>query len=149
MSKFTIIVGTMLGASEYVADHLQGVLESAGHQANVLLDTSLDKLDLADPGYWLVCTSTHGAGDLPDNIQPFAEEILSQSPDLNQVRFAVCGLGDSSYDSFCQGGRTMDELLAKRGGHRLTEMLTIDMIGNELPEDKAEAWLQTWLADVA
>lgn len=149
MSKFTIIVGTMLGASEYVADHLQALLTDAGHQADVLLEAQLEQLDLNNPGIWLVCTSTHGAGDLPDNIQPFVDAINSHSPDLTQIQYAVCGLGDSSYDTFCHGGKTLDDLLATFGAKRITEMLSIDMIGNELPEDKAEAWMQNWLPKVS
>ncbi|MGJ8682865.1 MAG: nitric oxide synthase, partial [Paraglaciecola sp.] len=37
MAKFEIIVGSVLGASEYVADALQEVLETQNHQANIHL----------------------------------------------------------------------------------------------------------------
>ena len=104
MEKFEIIVGSVLGASEYVADALKETLEKAAVKTvNIHLQPELSELDQTST--WLVCTSTHGAGDLPDNIQPFAEQLADQT--LAEVSFLVVGLGDSSYDTFCFGSMQM------------------------------------------
>jgi flavodoxin len=74
---------------------------------------------LAEPdAILLVITSTHGAGDVPDNLQPFAKDLAEQQPDLNAFKYGVIALGDRSYDTFCQGGKTLDRLLAECGASR-------------------------------
>ena len=65
MSKhFEIIVGTMLGASEYVADAIAEKLDASGHTHTIHAEPNLDNINTAS--IWVVCTSTHGAGELPD-----------------------------------------------------------------------------------
>ncbi|MGL6124121.1 MAG: FMN-binding protein MioC, partial [Shewanella sp.] len=101
MAKIEVIVGTTLGSAEYVADEMMAQLTAQGHQVQVHLIPILCEIDTH--ALWIIVSSTHGAGDLPDNIQPFFNEITEQKPDLSQVNFALCAIGDSSYDTFCQG----------------------------------------------
>ena len=143
MSKISIIVGTMLGASEYIGDHLESILNK-DHQVKTTLDADLSHFDLSLPQLWLVCTSTHGAGDFPDNIESFVEQLKQQSPDLSNISCAVCGLGDSSYDTFCNAGITIDTLLESLGATRIHALNKIDIIDGGLPEDNAEQWLSLW-----
>ncbi len=96
----------------------------------------------------LVVTSTHGAGEVPDNLQPFAEALASRQPDLNALRYGIVSLGDSGYDTFCEGGKTLDRLLEACGATRVGERLEIDASLQELPEDAAEQWLQSWLPQI-
>ena len=144
MSNISIIVGTMLGASEYIGDHLESIL-TKDHQVTTTLDADLANYDLSIPQIWLICTSTHGAGDFPDNLEPFVEQLKQQSPDLSNISFAVCGLGDSSYDTFCNAGITIDALLGSLGAQRIHPLNKIDIIDGGLPEDNAELWLNLWL----
>ena len=104
----------------------------------------LDNFNLNQSQTWLVCTSTHGAGDFPENILPFVEQLQQQRPDLSNVSFAVCALGDTSYDTFCEAGVTMDKLLEELGAKRIYPMNKIDISNGELPEDSAEQWLAKW-----
>ncbi|MDP2560500.1 FMN-binding protein MioC [Psychrobium sp. 1_MG-2023] len=143
MSNISILIGTMLGASEYVADHLTSILESE-HQVTNYLTPDLNELDLNQPQLWIVCTSTHGAGDFPDSIAPFVEQLTQQKPDLSNIKFAVCALGDSSYDTFCQAGKDIDNLLSELNAQRETNINLIDVSLGELPEDSAEQWLLAW-----
>jgi len=134
----------MLGASEYIADHLAEML-SKDHQVTINLDPELAHYDLSQTQLWLVCTSTHGAGDFPDNIEPFFEQLKQQAPDLSSINFAVCGLGDTSYDTFCNAGIVMDTLLDNLGATRVHPLNMIDILEQELPEENAERWLKLWL----
>ncbi len=138
MAKLNLVVGSMLGAAEYVADHVASLLEQAGHQAEIHNPASLAEV-LAEPeAILLVVTSTHGAGDVPDNLQPFAKDLAEQYPDLKTLKYGVIALGDSSYDTFCQGGKTLDRLLAECGASRIGDRLDIDVTQHEIPEDAAE-----------
>ena len=145
MAKFEIIVGSVLGASEYVADALQEVLIKHSHIADIHLAPKL--VDLDKNATWLICTSTHGAGDLPDNIQPFSEQIKSE--DLSNLGCLIVGLGDSSYDTFCQGAMQMERLLIDAGAKLLCPALHIDVLHHPIPEDNAVEWMNNWLATQA
>ena len=142
MAKFNIIVGSVLGASEYVADALSELLQGAQHQANVHLQPNLN--DIESDSIWIICTSTHGAGELPDNIQPFAEQL--NASDLNGQPYLVIGLGDSSYDTFCFGAMQIEQSMSKQGANLLAPALHIDVLHYPIPEDKAASWLQNWLS---
>src|SRR6185437_2084804 len=87
MADITLISGSTLGSAEYVAEHLAEKLEAAGFTTETLHGPELDELTLS--GRWLVVSSTHGAGDLPDNLQPLLEQIEEQLPDLSQVQFGA------------------------------------------------------------
>ena len=145
MAHIEIIVGTVLGASEYVADALKEILENSGHQATIHLHPDID--DIPKNHVWLVCTSTHGAGDLPDNIQPFADSLTAQ--DLSDVKSLIVGLGDSSYDTFCQGAQQMEDKLQQQGATLLAPTLQIDVLNHPIPEDKAVEWLGETLQHIA
>jgi len=149
MAKLNLVVGSMLGAAEYVADHVANLLEQAGHQTRIHNPAKLAEV-LDDAGsILLVVTSTHGAGDVPDNLQPFAKDLAEQHPDLNSLKYGVIALGDSSYDTFCQGGKTLDRLLAECGASRIGERLDIDVTQHEIPEDAAEVWIRDWMTMIA
>lgn len=131
-----IIVGSMLGASEYVADAIAEFLDSKNIPSQIHLHPEL--CDIPHNSDWLIITSTHGAGDLPDNIQSFAEQLPTTT--LNNVRYQVIALGDSSYDTFCEGGKTMHQLLRQCGAVSITEPHLIDVLEHTVPEDNAVAW---------
>ena len=84
MADITLISGSTLGGAEYVAEHLAEKLEEAGFTTETLHGPLLE--DLSASGIWLVISSTHGAGDIPDNLSPcrnrspiFLRSALAQS----------------------------------------------------------------------
>ena len=144
MSKhFEIIVGTMLGAAEYVADAIAEKLDASGHTHTIHAEPNLDEIKTEST--WIVCTSTHGAGDLPDNIQPFAKQL--EDADLSAVNAYVIGLGDTSYDTFCFGAKEMEKHIKNAGGTLITDALYIDVLEHPIPEDAAVEWFDEKLAN--
>ncbi len=145
MAMIHLLVGSTLGAAEYVAEHIAEKLRLAGHQTRMHYPAQLAKLAAHDGDILLVVTSTHGAGDIPDNLQPFAHELAQQTPDLSHCFFAVVGLGDSNYDTFCEGGKKMEQLLDHCRAIPLGERFDIDVTQYDIPEDAADLWLTRWL----
>ncbi|MEC9126987.1 MAG: FMN-binding protein MioC [Pseudomonadota bacterium] len=144
MSKhFEIIVGTMLGAAEYVADAIAEKLDASGHTHTIHAEPNLDEIKTEST--WIVCTSTHGAGELPDNIQPFAKQL--EGADLTAVNAYVIGLGDTSYDTFCFGAKEMEKHIKNAGGTLITDALYIDVLEHPIPEDAAVEWFDEKLAN--
>lgn len=142
MTKVTLISGSTMGSAEYVAEHMAEILEELGYETEVQHGPDLDSLPRE--GLWLVVSSTHGAGDLPENIQPLAEQIESQSPNLSQVLFGSVGIGSSEYDTFCGAIHKLSRLLVDHGAKRIGEPLEIDVQQHEIPEDPAGEWVKIW-----
>ncbi|WP_337880907.1 FMN-binding protein MioC [Rheinheimera sp.] len=138
-----ILVGSQMGAAEYTAEQVAEALEKAGYEVKLHLTPELTQL--TRNSVWLVVTSTYGAGDLPDNIQPFADQLAQNGGDLTTVSFAVITLGDTSYDTFCMAGRTMAALLTQNGANSLLPNLEIDVLQADLPEDQALNWLPQFI----
>ncbi len=142
MTDITLISGSTLGSAEYVAEHLAEKLEESGFSTETLHGPELNELPFQ--GIWLVVTSTHGAGELPENLQPLFDEIEAQQPDLSAVRFGAVGLGNHEYDLFCGAIKTFEQLLNRCGAQRIGERLEIDVLEHEIPEDPAAVWVETW-----
>jgi MioC protein len=140
-SHFSLIVGSVLGATEYVADALAEMLKAKGHTAEIFLTPNLS--DIPTDTTWVVCSSTHGAGDLPENIQPFIKQLANAKlPDTNTY---IIGLGDSSYDTFCFAAMTIEKQLLNAGVNLLAPPFCIDVLHHPIPEDEAVSWLSQQL----
>ena len=142
-----ILVGSQMGAAEYVAEQVAETLVQAGYDVKLHLKPELDHLN--QDNIWLVITSTYGAGDLPDNIQPFADQLAQDQRDLTTLSYAVITLGDSGYDTFCDAGRKLHLLLQNKGANCLIDALEIDAQDPDLPEDIALAWLPQLIEKLA
>ena len=142
MASFQIIVGSMLGGTEYVAEACQETLETLGHQTALHLQPEFSEIPHLDH-FWLICTSTHGAGDYPDNIQPFISDLSKNKDDLSTTAYMVIGIGDSNYDTFCLAATNIDKLLKSNGCMKKVETKLFDMNENIDPE----ALAQTWISD--
>jgi MioC protein len=143
MADITLISGSTLGGAEYVAEHLAEKLEEAGFTTETLHGPLLE--DLPQEGTWLVVSSTHGAGDLPDNIQPFYDDLNEQKPDLSAVRFGAIGIGSREYDTFCGAIEKIEASLKACGAKQLGETAKINVLEHDIPEDPAEIWLGSWI----
>ena len=146
MSHFTLLVGSTLGSAEDLADDLAGILQNHGHQTVIHTSPQLDHILIRPDHYLLLICSTHGAGDLPDNILPFSQQLDTQQPDLAKLKYLAVGLGDSAYDTFCYAIQKLDRQLADRGAQRIGDRLDIDVSQPDLPELIAEKWLDLWLS---
>lgn len=135
-----IITGSTLGGTEYVGDHINDHLVEAGIEVTVHNEPTLDSVPAN--GTWLIVTSTHGAGEYPDNIQPFIHSLQSTPPRMSDVKYAVIAIGDSSYDTFCNAGKHADHLLSDIGATQLSECFLIDVINTPAPEDEVDNWLE-------
>ena len=145
VSSLTILVGTMTGTAELVAEEVCDALALAGVDAEVLPMDRLSPEVFERAGAFLICSSTYGQGDVPDNAQAFFAALENSRPDLNRVRYGVIALGDRTYaQTFCFGGKRFDQLLASLGAQRLGELLLHDASAGTVPEEIAVAWVQDW-----
>jgi MioC protein len=149
MAKIALMVGTVYGAAEYVAEQAQALLTELGHSAQLFTEAKLDDVLALNADIWLVITSTTGQGDIPDNLLPFYLDVQNRFPLLTGKQFAVIALGDSSYATFCGAGEKFNELLLEIQGSALAPMLRIDACETLEPETLALPWLQQVFATPA
>jgi MioC protein len=145
MSDITILVGTMTGTSELAADDMAAALGSAGLEVDVMPMDGLDGAVFANGGLFLICTSTYGQGDVPDNALGLYEDLQEAKPDLSAVRFGVFAMGDSTYDStYCEGGKMFDKLLTELGASRIGDVEEHDASSGTMAEDAGAKWIKDW-----
>lgn len=145
MANILILVGTESGNAQMVADVLRDEL-SADHDVELASEGDCAAQDWPTRRIVLICTSTHGLGELPDNIIPLAESLEREKPDLAHIRYGVIALGDQTYaETFCKAGKIMDGLLAACGAQRVGERLEIDACTQPLPDEEAAQWIKEWL----
>ncbi len=143
--QIKILVGTMTGTAELVASEIEEVLTDRGADSEVVLMDDLTA-DAFEPGSaYIVCTSTYGQGDVPDNARVLLESLKSDRPDLSAIRYGLFALGDMTYaQTFCFGGRQFDEILQELGARRIGEAEEHDASSGSLPEDEAATWAEGW-----
>ena len=150
MTSFIILVGTMTGTAELVAEEIKEALEAKGHEVEIKMMDGLDATVFERARTYLVCTSTYGQGDVPDNAMKLFDDLASRRPDLTGVRYGVLSLGDRTYaQTFCHGGKRFDELLSALHAERIGEILLHDASAGTVPEEVGIAWAENWVEAVA
>lgn len=145
MAKIYLAVGSETGTASGVALALKAALIGKGHSAEADEFASLDALQAGQWDALIVCTATTGQGDLPDSILPFYHELNDNLPQMPTLKFGVISLGDSSYDTFCQGGEAMQEVLYDMQAQELIPRLKLDALETVTPDEDALIWLDEWL----
>ncbi len=146
MAQITILVGTMTGNAEFAAEEIQQVLrDELGRQVELLMMDELGPEVFQRDSLFLVCTSTYGEGDVPENARRFYTRLCQERPDLSGVRYAVFGLGDSTYrQTFNFGGEKFDRILASLGASRLGERAKHDAQSGVTAWDYGRDWVRNW-----
>ena len=150
--KLKILVGTMTSTADYVAQAIQmdcaDLIDDIQIELMDGLDTSAFSAENAKDALYLICTSTYGQGDVPDNARALYESMAAQPQFLGHVKYGVIALGDRTYlQTFCFGGKKFDERLADLGAQRLGEVYCHDASTGTMPEEEGTAWCRQWLAD--
>ena len=116
----TVLSASQTGHAREVASDLHAALAQQGINAKLISAADYKPKTIADEQVLLLVTSTQGEGEPPEEAVSLHRLLFGKkAPQLPALRFAVCGLGDSSYPDFCQAGKDFDARLAELGGERL------------------------------
>ena len=123
----TIVYGTETGNSKRVATDLA----SKAKKNNLMVKlASLDQYrltDLTKEENLFVVISTQGDGEPPVAAQKFYDHIHHNGFRLDNVKYSVLALGDTSYPLFCKTGEDVDDQLQKLGGKRIVPIQKCDL----------------------
>lgn len=126
--KLTIIYASQTGNAKGVAQALKDEADAAGIAAELFSAGDYKGKNLAKETHVIIVASTHGEGEAPDDAIELHEFLQSKkAPKLPNLEYAVIGLGDSSYEFFCQTAKDFDAYLAKLGAKPMLERLDCDV----------------------
>jgi sulfite reductase (NADPH) flavoprotein alpha-component len=140
--KLTVLYGTESGNSESLADRAVKTARKRGATAAMINMADLKPSELSGVGNLLVVVSTWGDGEPPETAVSFYNALMSESPDLRDLKFSVCALGDTSYEQFCATGKAIDARLEALGATRVAERADCDVDY----EETYAAWLERGLS---
>ncbi len=145
IAPVTVVYGSQTGNARRVAERLAADLEAAGTPVRLLRADALPLRELKLERLLFLVISTQGDGEPPDDARGLLEHLSGKrAPQLSELRFAVLGLGDSSYPQFNAIGRRLDARLAELGAQRLFDLAEADLD----VETVADPWRQRAL-DIA
>ncbi|RBW68821.1 assimilatory sulfite reductase (NADPH) flavoprotein subunit [Bacillus taeanensis] len=137
--EVTILYGSQTGNAQGLAEKSAKTLEEKGFQVTVSSMSDFKPKNLKKVENLLIVVSTHGEGDPPDNALTFHEFLHGKrAPKLDELRFSVLALGDTSYEFFCQTGKEFDQRLEELGGTRVYPRVDCDLDYDE----PAAKWIQ-------
>ncbi|MBE1441240.1 assimilatory sulfite reductase (NADPH) flavoprotein subunit [Paenibacillus sp. OAS669] len=137
----TILYGSQTGNAQRLAGRLSDKLKEQGFQVTLSAMNQYKTNNLKKAGYLFLLTSTHGEGEPPDNALTFYEFLFSKrAPKLDDVKFSVLALGDTSYEFFCKTGQDFDKRLEELGAQRIADRVDCDV--------DFEAAASSWIATV-
>lgn len=146
--KIIILVGTMTGNAELVAQELELRFDAEEIDVTIKDMNNVAPEIFCEPAIFLVSTSTYGQGDVPDNAKDLYNALESSKPDLSGVHYGVIALGDRTYsETYCFGGKKFDKILQSCGATRIGDVMMHDASLGTLPEEDAGDWSIAWLAE--
>lgn len=133
----TIISASQTGNARRLAEQLRDDLLAANLSATLISAGDYKFKQIAQERLLVIVASTQGEGEPAEEAVALHKFLFSKkAPKLNDTAFAVFGLGDTSYENFCQSGKDFDGKLAELGAERLVERVDADVEYQEL----AAAW---------
>ncbi|MFM5018130.1 assimilatory sulfite reductase (NADPH) flavoprotein subunit [Aeromonas veronii] len=135
--SLTILYGSQTGNAKGVATAIKAQAEARGLPATLASMADYKPKQLKKESHLLVVVSTYGEGEPPESAVDLFEQLKKgKVGKLDGLKFAVLGLGDSSYEFFCQTGKDFDNFLASAGAERIYELASLDVDY----QDAAKAW---------
>ncbi|MCX9008962.1 NADPH-dependent assimilatory sulfite reductase flavoprotein subunit [Citrobacter portucalensis] len=128
MPGITVISASQTGNARRVAEALRDDLIAAKLNVTLINAGDYKFKQIANEKLLIVVASTQGEGEPAEEAVALHKFLFSKkAPKLDNTAFAVFGLGDTSYEFFCQAGKDFDAKLAELGGERLLDRVDADV----------------------
>ncbi|MGP6380444.1 NADPH-dependent assimilatory sulfite reductase flavoprotein subunit [Yersinia bercovieri] len=124
----TLISASQTGNARRLAEQLRDDLLAAKLSVNLVNAGDYKFKQIAQERLLVVVASTQGEGEPAEEAVALHKFLCSKkAPKLPETAFAVFGLGDTSYEHFCQAGKDFDSKLAELGAERLLDRVDADV----------------------
>lgn len=138
-----LISASQTGNARRLAEQLRDDLLAAKLNVNLVNAGDYKFKQIAQERLLVIVASTQGEGEPAEEAVALHKFLFSKkAPKLPETAFAVFGLGDTSYEHFCQAGKDFDNKLAELGAERLLARVDADVEYQE----SAQQWRQQVVA---
>lgn len=143
-NRFLLLYGSQTGQAKAISEEIAEKAEKFNLTADLhCLSQTEKKFNIEREHCVVIVTSTTGDGEPPDTAQKFVRRLKKKtlpSNHLENLNYALLGLGDSNYTNFCNNGKTIDRQLEQLGAKRFYESgWADDAVGLEIA---AEPWME-------
>ena len=137
-AALTILYGSQTGNAKGVANQLKAAAEAKGLAVKLVNMADYKPAQLKKEKFIAVAVSTYGEGEPPEDAENLHAFLASKkAPKLDGVKVAVIGLGDSSYEFFCQTAIDFEERFKALGAETIVTRADLDVDY----EDQATTWI--------
>ncbi|MGE4801672.1 NADPH-dependent assimilatory sulfite reductase flavoprotein subunit [Yersinia hibernica] len=141
--SITLISASQTGNARRLAEQLRDDLLAAKLSVNLVNAGDYKFKQIAQERLLVIVASTQGEGEPAEEAVALHKFLFSKkAPKLPETAFAVFGLGDTSYEHFCQAGKDFDSKLAELGAERLLARVDADVEY----QNSAQQWRQQVVA---
>ncbi len=138
VKRMTILYGTETGNAKKLGNSFAASAKKKGISVKL---TGLDQYrltDLSKEEYLFIVISTQGEGEPPTSARKFYDFIHQENISLSNLKYAVLGLGDTSYPLFCKAAEDVNVRLNTLGAQPILALQKCDVDY----EGQAAAWLE-------
>ncbi|WP_237386874.1 NADPH-dependent assimilatory sulfite reductase flavoprotein subunit [Xenorhabdus sp. Sc-CR9] len=135
----TLLSASQTGNARRLAEQLRDSLKAANLSINLVNAGDYKFKQISQERVLIIIASTQGEGEPAEEAVALYKYLYSKkAPSMKETVYAVFGLGDTSYENFCQAGKDFDNKLNELGAQRLLDRVDADVEYQE----QAEQWCQ-------
>ena len=132
-----ILYGSQTGNAEEISKNIYELLIEKKYKCKIMSlnktieNDSFNFIKDDECSIVIIVCSTTGNGDAPETANFFWRKIKNRKQSINlleNVKYAILGLGNSNYDKFCQMGKNLDKRFYELGGKRFLELHCSDEV---------------------
>lgn len=143
-NRFLLLYGSQTGQAKAISEEIVERADNFNLKADLhCLSQTEKKFNIEREHCVVIVTSTTGDGEPPDTALKFVRRLKKktlQSNHLENLNYALLGLGDSNYTNFCNNGKMIDRRLEELGAKRFYESgWGDDAVGLEIA---VEPWME-------
>jgi len=147
--ELTILVGTMTGTAQLVAQELELTLDDGETRVRVRPMDGLDAGVFSGGGLFLICSSTYGQGDVPTTRRTCTSLSKVRVPTSRRAIRRDRARRPDLRRNILQRRQTLRRDPSELGARRIGEIMLHDASAGTMPEEVAVAWIAGWIRNVA
>ncbi|PHM25891.1 NADPH-dependent assimilatory sulfite reductase flavoprotein subunit [Xenorhabdus ehlersii] len=124
----TLLSASQTGNARRLAEQLRDSLLAENINVNLINAGDYKFKQISQERVLIIVASTQGEGEPAEEAVALHKYLYSKkAPSMKETIYAVFGLGDTSYENFCQAGKDFDSRLHELGAQRLLDRVDADV----------------------
>jgi sulfite reductase (NADPH) flavoprotein alpha-component len=124
----TIISASQTGNAKLLSKRLYEYFNKNNKKSRLINAIDYKFKKIKDEKILIIIISTQGEGEPPEEAFSLYKFIMSKkAPKLDNLYYSIFGLGDTSYNLFCQAAKDFDKRFKELGAHSLLDRFDADI----------------------